>query len=142
MTMTVESGRESIISCRICITQKIGMVGGPKENSDAMERKATFESALWKNGILPQEKRYVEGDLTGNAHSAYARLLDDNPDLEAVFCVNDETAAGLVIHGLVLFQHIIARIHFFLISPAKRIPDHQIGRKAYRRDFFSLHHPA
>ena len=64
---------------------KIGMVGGPKENSDAMERKATFESALWKNGILPQEKRYVEGDLTGNAHSAYARLLDDNPDLEAVF---------------------------------------------------------
>lgn len=73
---------------------KIGMVGGPKENSDAMERKATFESALWKNGILPQEKRYVEGDLTGNAHSTYARLLDDNPDLEAVFCVNDETAAG------------------------------------------------
>lgn len=56
-----------------------------KENSDAMERKATFESALWKNGILPQEKRYVEGDLTGNSHSAYARLLDDNPDLEAVF---------------------------------------------------------
>lgn len=41
-----------------------------------------------------REKRYVEGDLTGNAHSAYARLLDDNPDLEAVFCVNDETAAG------------------------------------------------
>ena len=73
---------------------KIGMVGGTKENSDAMERKATFESALWKNGILPQEKRYVEGDLTGNAHSAYARLLDDNPDLEADFCVNDETAAG------------------------------------------------
>ena len=73
---------------------KIGMVGGPKENSDAMERKATFESALWKNGILPREKRYVEGDLTGNSHSAYARLLDDNPDLEAVFCVNDETAAG------------------------------------------------
>ena len=36
----------------------------------------------------------MEGDLTGNAHSAYARLLDDNPDLEAVFCVNDETAAG------------------------------------------------
>ena len=41
-----------------------------------------------------QEKRYVEGDLTGNSHSAYARLLDDNPDLEAVFCVNDETATG------------------------------------------------
>ena len=36
----------------------------------------------------------MEGDLTGNAHSTYARLLDDNPDLEAVFCVNDETAAG------------------------------------------------
>lgn len=73
---------------------KIGMIGGSQENSDAMDRKATFESALWENGILPQEKRYVEGNLTGTAHAAYAKLLDENPDLEAVFCVNDETAAG------------------------------------------------
>ena len=74
---------------------KIGMVGGPSENTDSMERRATFESALWKHGIAPQEKRYVEGNLSGTAKKAYAKLLDDNPDLEAVFCVNDETAAGL-----------------------------------------------
>lgn len=73
---------------------KIGMVGGTDENSDAMERKATFESALWEHGIAPQEKRYVAGNLVGTARSAYAKLLDDNPDLEAVFCVNDETALG------------------------------------------------
>lgn len=73
---------------------KIGMVGGPAENSDAMERKATFESALWAYGITPQEKRYVAGNLAGTARNAYAKLLDDNPDLEAVFCVNDETALG------------------------------------------------
>ena len=73
---------------------KIGMVGGPEENSDAMERKTTFESVLWEYGIAPQEKRYVAGNLAGTAKNAYAKLLDDNPDLEAVFCVNDETAAG------------------------------------------------
>ena len=73
---------------------RIGMIGGPEENSDAMERKAAYESALWKNGITPQEKRYVEGNLTRTSKRAYAKILDDNPDLQAVFCVNDETAVG------------------------------------------------
>lgn len=74
---------------------KIGMIGGPDNNVDALERKQAYIETLADNHLPFIEKRYVEGDLSSHCSSAYKRFLDLNPDIEAVFCVNDGTAIGL-----------------------------------------------
>lgn len=74
---------------------KIGMLGGPSNNVDALERKQAYISTLSDNHLPFVEKRYVEGDLSSHCKSAFKQFLDMNPDIEAVFCVNDETAIGL-----------------------------------------------
>lgn len=74
---------------------KIGMIGGPADNTDSKERKAAFISVLEQNGIPFDKRRYVEGNLSRRSRESFCRLLDKNPDLEAVFCVNDDTALGL-----------------------------------------------
>lgn len=78
-----------------CGCRHFGMVGGSMENSDACERKQAFEEVLTSHGIEVTEAMYVEGDFSRRSVEAYRRLLDGNPGLEAVFCVNDDTAFGL-----------------------------------------------
>ncbi|MGN0482173.1 MAG: GGDEF domain-containing protein [Lachnospiraceae bacterium] len=74
---------------------KFGMVGGSDENSDARERKETFKRVLEAHGIPFHESMFVEGDLSRRSSGVCRKLLTDNPDIEAIFCVNDETAMGL-----------------------------------------------
>lgn len=78
------------VKCR-----KIGMMGGPLSNSDARERKEVFEQTLAEYGLPFEEKQYVNGNYERKCMQAAGKLLDDNPDLDAVFCVNDDTALGL-----------------------------------------------
>lgn len=74
--------------------KKFGMIGGSLDNTDAMERREAFINVLGKNGIPFQEKMYVSGDFSRKSVEAYRQILDNNPDMEAVFCVNDDTAIG------------------------------------------------
>lgn len=74
---------------------KFGMIGGTKGNTDADERKRAFIENLEKYGIQFRDEMFVEGNLSKNSQAKAAKLLDDNPGLEAVFCVNDVTAIGL-----------------------------------------------
>ena len=74
--------------------RRFGMIGGPASNSDAIERKQAFESTLREHGIEVNDRMYVEGDFSKRCAGAYRQILDQNPDLEAVFCVNDESAMG------------------------------------------------
>ncbi|MBO5208439.1 MAG: GGDEF domain-containing protein [Lachnospiraceae bacterium] len=72
-----------------------GMIGGSSDNSDAQERKQAFIRNLEENGLPYDESMFVEGNLSRNCQDKAAELLDKNPGIEAVFCVNDETAIGL-----------------------------------------------
>ncbi len=74
--------------------RKFGMIGGSMENTDAQERKAAFIKVLSKHGIPFSEKMHVSGNFSRKSVEAYRALLDNNPDVEAVFCVNDDTAIG------------------------------------------------
>lgn len=74
---------------------KICMLGGPDDNFDARERKNAYLSALEENGVAFEERFFVAGDLSENCTQAFNLLLDQNPDAEAVFCVNDVAAIGL-----------------------------------------------
>lgn len=89
----IRDGLEYLIEQVGC--KKFGMIGGSLDNTDALERKNTFVETLLVHGIKFEEKMYVEGDFSRRSTEAYRKLLDDNPELEAVFCVNDEVAMGL-----------------------------------------------
>lgn len=74
---------------------RIGMIGGPDTNTDSYERKTAFIQSLAAHGISLPDKRYVEGDLSRFPRSTFHTFLKQNPDMEAVFCANDDTAIGL-----------------------------------------------
>ncbi len=75
--------------------KRICMVGGPDDNSDAAERKSVFLETIRKLGLPFEDRMYVEGNLTRFSNEQCGKLIDDNPDADAVFCVNDETAHAL-----------------------------------------------
>ena len=75
--------------------KKICMVGGPEDNSDAAERKRVYLQTLKQFGLHFEDKMFEEGDLTNTSYEPCGRLLDANPDADAIFCVNDDTAQAL-----------------------------------------------
>lgn len=89
----IKDGIEYLIDRAGC--RRFAMVGGSLDNTDTRERKKAFMDTLAAHGIEFEEKMYVEGDLSRRCVGAYRKLLEDNPEVEAVFCVNDETAIGL-----------------------------------------------
>ena len=89
----VREGLEYLIDKQGCT--KFAMLGGPEGNMDARERRDVFVEGL-KEGGLPIEDHQIEyGDLERNNPDQCNKLLDDNPDVEVIFCVNDDTAMGL-----------------------------------------------
>lgn len=88
-----------IEALRYCIhdrgLKKICMLGGRDDNTDAMERKQIFIDYLNENGLKYDESQYEKTDMSIDCEDAAARLLDRNPDVEAIFCINDPVAAGL-----------------------------------------------
>ena len=88
----VKKGIEYLIEKVKC--KKIGMIGGSSMNVDAKERKEAFFEAMQEHGLEVAKEWYVEGVLTRTSKKQFAQLLDQTPDLDAVFCVNDDTAMG------------------------------------------------
>lgn len=75
--------------------RNIGMIGGPEDNTDARERKNVFKRVLAENGLPFEGRCYVEGSLSRYTKEAFNELIEKYPEMQAVFCVNDETAIGL-----------------------------------------------
>ena len=89
----IKEGLEYLIHKAGC--KKIAMVGGNEGNVDAKERKESFIRILEDNGIPFEEKMYVEAELSRHNTKEVRQLLDNNPEVDAIFCVNDEVAIGL-----------------------------------------------
>lgn len=80
---------------RSCGYTKICMLGGRDENADAQRRKKIFIRCLKENNLEYSEKQYEKSDMSVNSQKAALRLLNRNPDVQAIFCVNDQSAVGL-----------------------------------------------
>ena len=74
---------------------RLCMLGGRDDNTDAQKRKAIFRQCLEDNGLIYTEDQYEPGGMSTRTQEPANRLLARNPDTQAVFCVNDATAAGL-----------------------------------------------
>ncbi|MBP5670729.1 MAG: LacI family DNA-binding transcriptional regulator, partial [Lachnospiraceae bacterium] len=78
-----------------CGVRRICMLGGRTDNVDAMERKRIFKKCLEDNQIPYDESMYETADMSTGCTAEASRLLDRNPNTQAVFCVNDPTAVAL-----------------------------------------------
>ncbi|MBR1591428.1 MAG: LacI family DNA-binding transcriptional regulator [Ruminococcus sp.] len=74
---------------------KICMLGGREDNRDAFVRKKIFTECLKKNGVYFSDMNYEITDMSSECAREAARLLDRNPGVQAIFCVNDSVARGL-----------------------------------------------
>ena len=74
---------------------RIGMIGGYDANIDSRRRKSIFIECIEENGLEFSEKMYEASDMSENSEEAAKKLLDNNPDIQAIFCVNDATAVGV-----------------------------------------------
>lgn len=73
--------------------KKIAYLGGPKENNrDAKERFAAYLNVMEENGFEVNDGMIEYGDYSANAAPLFGKLLDNNPDIEAVVCANDTMA--------------------------------------------------
>jgi len=79
----------------ICNFTKFGMLGGREDNLDSCRRKAIYENCLKKYKLELKPECYEATDMSVNTIPESERLLNRCPDLEVIFCVNDESAVGL-----------------------------------------------
>lgn len=105
---------------------KLGMVGGPDGNTDAKERKNTFIRVLGENQVPFDENCFVEGNLSRFSKNAFDTLIENNPQLQGVFCVNDDTAIGfyeaLKQHGQIPGKDVMVFGYDNMLSSAKMEP--------------------
>lgn len=92
-----ETGIREAVDCLINAygLTKICMLGGRDDNADAVDRKLLFEKCLREWGMEFPESAYEKTDMSSNCEEAVVRLLDRNPGVQAIFCVNDVVARTL-----------------------------------------------
>ena len=89
----IRNAIEFLININGC--RKLCMLAGRTDIYDAVKRKEVFIQSLNDNGIPYKEQYCVDADMSENCIPEAERLMDQNPDMEAVFCVNDSSAKGM-----------------------------------------------
>ena len=74
---------------------KICMLGGREDNKDARTRKEIFIKCLKEYKLGYSEEQFEYTDMNEHSEEAAERLLERNPDVQAIFCINDSVAKGL-----------------------------------------------
>lgn len=76
---------------------RFAFIGGPNDLIDHIERLKWFKSALGKCGLQVDPNRIISTDMSSTAgYEAAAALLSGSSPPNAVFCVSDETAFGVL----------------------------------------------
>lgn len=71
----------------------IGIMAGRAENSECMERYSAYRKGLEKNGLIFKESYLMYCDMSYDCINEAKKLLEDNPELDAVICINDIIAS-------------------------------------------------
>ena len=90
-------GIKEALDCLINVNgfTRFCMLGGRTDNVDARRRRDIYSRILDENGIEFTEDQYQATDMSVNCKDEAEALLDRNPDVQAIFCVNDSVAVGL-----------------------------------------------
>jgi LacI family transcriptional regulator len=75
----------------------IGHIAGPMDWWEAQQRRAGWENALHRAGKPVRERHSTEGDWSSESgERAFRQLLDQYPEVDAVFAGNDQMALGML----------------------------------------------
>lgn len=75
--------------------QNIGLITGPLTWWEARQRQLGWQDALEEAGITIENNLVVEGDWTAESgERGLHQLLEQHPDIDAVFVCNDQMALG------------------------------------------------
>ena len=72
--------------------RNILFLSGPMSNYDARERKQAYIDAMKAHGYTVTKKMIAYGDYSEFVESKVKELLDNNDNIEAIVCANDEMA--------------------------------------------------
>jgi LacI family transcriptional regulator len=79
--------------------RSVGIITGPLNWWEAQERERGWRETLEAHGLPAHDRLVVEGDWTANSgEQGLYRLIEQSPDIDAVFACNDQMALG-VLHG-------------------------------------------
>ncbi|MEE3352537.1 MAG: substrate-binding domain-containing protein, partial [Saccharofermentanaceae bacterium] len=76
---------------------RFAMLGGRPDSRDSELRKEIYIKLLRENGIDFLPENYEPTDMSTNCTDSAKALLDRNPDVQAIFCVNDSVAEALYV---------------------------------------------
>jgi DNA-binding LacI/PurR family transcriptional regulator len=77
--------------------QRIAFIGGPPDDAEVQQRFNGYEIALRENGRSVDPNRLTYGDYSHSSGiTAMQRLLEQSPDLDAVFVNSDLMAIGAI----------------------------------------------
>ena len=77
--------------------RRIGHVAGPLVWWEAKERKAAWEETLRAAGLPVEERMWTEGNWSSKSGELAAwRLLEQYPEMDAVFVANDQMALSML----------------------------------------------
>ena len=71
----------------------IGILAGSAENGECIERCEAYRTALAQNGLEFKESYLMHSAMSYDSKEDAERLLDNNPELDAVICINDLIAS-------------------------------------------------
>jgi LacI family transcriptional regulator len=75
--------------------QRIGLITGPLDWWSAQQRKSGWQDALEEAGAVVEDRLIVEGTWSAaSGERGLRRLLEQHPDVDAVFACNDQMALG------------------------------------------------
>jgi LacI family transcriptional regulator len=76
---------------------QVGLIAGPLEWQEARQRKQGWEEALRDRGIEVTSDQWAMGNWSSaSGEAAFAELLNKYPQMDAVFCSNDQMALGVL----------------------------------------------
>ncbi|MCR5420828.1 MAG: GGDEF domain-containing protein [Lachnospiraceae bacterium] len=75
--------------------KKILHISGPKNNSDATARRQAYLDCMAIHHLPVTDTMIEYGDYSTNVDSLVERILDNNPDAEAIVSANDEMAISI-----------------------------------------------
>jgi LacI family transcriptional regulator len=97
-TVSVDNRSGGRMACAHLIEQgsrNIGLITGPLEWWEARQRQLGWQDALRDAGLPAGEKQIVEGDWSAaSGAEGMRRLLEQFPEIDAVFVSNDQMALG------------------------------------------------
>jgi DNA-binding LacI/PurR family transcriptional regulator len=121
----------------------IGHIAGPLDWWEARQRKQGWQDAMMKAGLAADDRHCAEGNWSSaSGEAAFKELLENYPEIDAVFVANDQMALA-VLHiasrlqkhvpqslGVIGFDNIAESAYFSPALTTVNQNQHELGRQA------------